>query len=153
MTKPTKWPVHLAKTQISLAFTQSDQSVHCSHEEAFYPLSTQRRLWSDRMAQADLSLRWAHIIMLVLSCAGSCVFGGLWSVRLKLACSATEQEPWDFGYSNYRYNTFLAANNNGTDQTVTDCGMCRLIWAFVFRTWHIQTFSSHGSHYSIQKQD
>ena len=37
-----------------------------------YPLSTQRRLWSDWAdAQADLSLHWVHIILLVLSWGGS----------------------------------------------------------------------------------
>ena len=36
-----------------------------------YPFSTQRRLWSDWAdAQADLSLRLAHAILLVLSCCG-----------------------------------------------------------------------------------
>ena len=39
-----------------------------------YPLSTQQRLWSDwEDAQADLSLCWAHVILLVLSC-GSFVY-------------------------------------------------------------------------------
>ena len=39
-----------------------------------YPLSEQRRLWSDWVdAQADLSLRWAHTHLLVLSCRGSYV--------------------------------------------------------------------------------
>ena len=37
-----------------------------------YPLSAQRRLWSDLAdAQADLSLRWAHSHLLVLSWGGS----------------------------------------------------------------------------------
>ena len=59
MTKPTKWHVHPAKTQISLgirqsrsawAFAQSDQS----------SLSAWI-LWSDwAAAQADPSLQWAH---------------------------------------------------------------------------------------------
>ena len=46
------------------ADAQSDQSLHCPHEEGlgpYYPLSAQRRLrsdWAD--AQTDLSLRWAH---------------------------------------------------------------------------------------------
>ena len=36
------------------------------------PLSAQRRLWSDWAdVQADLNLRWAHDILLVLLCAGS----------------------------------------------------------------------------------
>ena len=34
-----------------------------------YPLSAQRRLWSDWAT--DLSLTWAHTILLVLSCRGS----------------------------------------------------------------------------------
>ena len=37
-----------------------------------YPLSAQRRLWSDCAdAQADLSLRWAHCQFVGLSCRGS----------------------------------------------------------------------------------
>ena len=47
VTKPTKWHVRPAKTQISLGIR---------------PLSAQRRLLSDWAdAQADLSLRWAHV--------------------------------------------------------------------------------------------
>ena len=35
-------------------------------------MSAQRRLWLDWAdAHADLSLRWVHIILLVLSCSGS----------------------------------------------------------------------------------
>ena len=40
-----------------------------------YPLSAQCRLWSDWAdAQADLSLRWARVILLVLSWGGSNMF-------------------------------------------------------------------------------
>ena len=56
--------MHPAKTQISLASAQSDQSLRCPHEEPWvlcYQLSAKRRLWSDWAdAQADMSLRWAH---------------------------------------------------------------------------------------------
>ena len=42
-----------------------------------YPLSAQRRLCPDCVdAQADLRLRLAHVIMLVLSCGGSFVIFG-----------------------------------------------------------------------------
>ena len=37
MIKPTKCHMSPAKTQISLGFPQSDQSLHCLHEEAFHP--------------------------------------------------------------------------------------------------------------------
>ena len=60
MTKPTKWNVRPAKTQISLGI-HAVWSVFAVHmKEAWvlsYPLSAQQRLWSD---WADLSLRWAH---------------------------------------------------------------------------------------------
>ena len=40
-----------------------------------YPLSAQRRLWSDWVdAQADLSLNWAPVISLVLSWGGSVTY-------------------------------------------------------------------------------
>ena len=35
MTKPTKWPVCPAKTRSAWASAQSDQSLHCPHEETF----------------------------------------------------------------------------------------------------------------------
>ena len=60
MTKPTKWNVRPAKTQISLGI-HAGWSVFAVHmKEAWvlsYPLSAQQRLWSD---WADQSLRWAH---------------------------------------------------------------------------------------------
>ena len=63
VTKPTNWRV---------PSKDSDQPGHlpnlispcCPHEKTWvlsYPLSAQRRLWSDWAdAQAELSLRWAH---------------------------------------------------------------------------------------------
>ena len=60
MTKQTKWHVRPAKTQISLirVFAVRKKKA-CDHS---YPLSAQWRLWSDwANAQADLSLRWAHM--------------------------------------------------------------------------------------------
>ena len=65
MTKPTKWRVHPAKTQISLGicpvWSESWLSVWSKFGSLSYPLSAQRSLWSDWAdAQADQSLRWAH---------------------------------------------------------------------------------------------
>ena len=65
-TNPTKWPVHRVNTQISLGirpiWSQSSLSAWRNFGPYSYPLSTQRRLWSDWMhAQSDLSLRWVHI--------------------------------------------------------------------------------------------
>ena len=63
MTKPTKWPVRPAKTQISLCICPvwSESSLKKAWILS-YPLSAQRRLWSDWVdAQADLILRWAHM--------------------------------------------------------------------------------------------
>ena len=64
MTKPTKWHVCPAETQISLGihpvwsvFTVRMKKVWVLS----YPLSAQQRLWSDWAdAQADLSLCWVH---------------------------------------------------------------------------------------------
>ena len=56
MTKPTKWHVRPAKTQISLGI--------CPHEDTLDPypsIERSSKTWSDWVdAQADLSLRWAH---------------------------------------------------------------------------------------------
>ena len=64
MSKPTKWHVHPAKTQISLGirpvwsvFTVRMKKAWVLSYRLSYPLNAQRRLWS---AQTDLSLRWAH---------------------------------------------------------------------------------------------
>ena len=65
-TKPTKQHVRPAKTQISLGIRPvwSESSLSAWRIWACvlsYPLSPQRRLWSDWVdAQADLSLCWAH---------------------------------------------------------------------------------------------
>ena len=74
MTKPTKWHVRPAKTQISLGVrpvwsessldAQADMSSLCAQRVAKDPSflkPTAKTLldWAD--AQADLSLRWAHM--------------------------------------------------------------------------------------------
>ena len=64
-TKPTKWHVCPAKTQISLGicpvWSESSLSAWKKTWVLSYPLKAQRRLWSDWAdAQADLSLCWAH---------------------------------------------------------------------------------------------
>ena len=66
MTKPTKWHVRIHPVWSVFAVRMKKSWV------LRYPLSAQRRLWSDWAdAQADLSLRWTHVILLVLSCCGS----------------------------------------------------------------------------------
>ena len=64
MTKATKWHVRPAKTQISLGIHPVWSVFAVRMNKAWflsYPVSTQRRLWSDWAdAQADLSLRWAN---------------------------------------------------------------------------------------------
>ena len=78
MTKPTKWHMHPAKTQISLGICPV-WSVFAVGVKKYwvlsYPMSAQRSLWSDwEDAQADLSLLGAQVSLLVLSCCGSCYF-------------------------------------------------------------------------------
>ena len=64
--KPTKWHVRPAKIQISLGirpvWSESSLSAMKKAWVLSYPMSAQRRLWSDWAdAQVDLSLRWAHM--------------------------------------------------------------------------------------------
>ena len=73
-TKPTKWSVRPAKTQISLRICPV-WSVFAVHSMGSWGPKVsscgQQRLWSDwEHAQADPSLCWAHITLLVLLCAG-----------------------------------------------------------------------------------
>ena len=64
MTKPTKWPLRPARTQISLGIRPvwSEFAVCMkNHWVLSYPLRALQRLWSDwAVAQADPSLRWAQ---------------------------------------------------------------------------------------------
>ena len=64
VTKPTKWHVRPAKTQISLGIRPVWSVFAVRMKKAWvlsYPLSAQQRLWSDWAdAKADLSLRWVH---------------------------------------------------------------------------------------------
>ena len=72
MTKPTKWHVHPANTQISLGIhpVWSVFIIHMTKAWVLsYPLSAQRKLWSDWVdAQADLSLRWerSHFVGFIM---------------------------------------------------------------------------------------
>ena len=67
--------MHPAKTQISLGIRPIWSVFAVRMKKAWilsYPLSTQRRLWSDWVdAQADVSLHWVQTHLLVLSCRGS----------------------------------------------------------------------------------
>ena len=80
-------PPHDKTNKMTCAPSKSDQPGHPpsligviavrmrKHWVLSYQLSAQRRVWSDWAdAQADLSLRGAHVILLVLSCCGSNVF-------------------------------------------------------------------------------
>ena len=64
MTKPTKWHVRPAKTQISMGICPVWSVFPVHMKKAWvvsYPLSAQRRHWSEWVdSQADLSLRWVH---------------------------------------------------------------------------------------------
>ena len=64
-TKPTKWPVLPVKTLISLGNRRVSSVFVVPMKKPWvlsYPLCAQQRLRSDRAhAQADLSLRWAHM--------------------------------------------------------------------------------------------
>ena len=62
VTKPTQWHVRPAKTQISLGIRPVWSESSLSAWRKLGSLNAQRRLWSDWAdAQADLSLRWAHM--------------------------------------------------------------------------------------------
>ena len=89
MTKPTKLHVHPAKTQISLGIHPVWSVFAVRMKKAWvlsYPLSAQRRLWSDWAdAQADRSLRWAHSH-----------FAGFVMKRFKsvIYCPAAQTQKW-----------------------------------------------------------
>ena len=75
MTKPTKWHVRPAKTQISLGLRPvwSESLLSAWRKLGFLATHWVHSEDSDQTwpAQSDQSLRWVHIILLLLSCGGS----------------------------------------------------------------------------------
>ena len=63
------------RLRLACASAQSDRSLRCPHEESsgpWLPIECTAKTWSDWVdTQADPSLRWAHVILLVLSGGGS----------------------------------------------------------------------------------
>ena len=121
--------------QISLRIS-TDQNLHCAHfdsQDCKFSSCGQWRLWSDCAdAQADLSLRWAHIsdqpAHFHWSESSLCAF-------------------WTAKDAN-----FLHADNEDSDQTAR---MRRLIWVFVGRTFQISLRIStdqnlHCAHFDSQ---
>ena len=99
MIKPTKWLCNPVKVQVSLGvhpvWSESLLSAWREFGVLSYPLSAQRRLWSDWAdAQADLSLRWVHshsVGFVMRRLIFSCVFQGRccllfiwWSCKLNV---------------------------------------------------------------------
>ena len=81
MTKRTKWHVRPAKTQISLGIR-----VFAIRMKICFPLSAQRRLWSD---WADLSLWWEHMPFCWFCLeAAQTIFDGLLSTLLRYGMAA-----------------------------------------------------------------
>ena len=74
MTKPTKWLYAQRRLRSAWASAQSDQSSLSAWRNIgpFAVIGAHCELWSDwASAQVDLSLRLAHVILFVLSSAGS----------------------------------------------------------------------------------
>ena len=113
MIKPTKWHVRPAKTQITLGIRPCWLVFAVrvkKHWVLCYPLSAQRRHWSDWAdAQADLSLHLVHshfvgFVMRRLKWATSrenLSAGGCDQARHNPACSATETEILDLASIHY----------------------------------------------------
>ena len=71
MTKPTKWSVGQARTQICLGIRQVGSESSLSAWRNLGPLATQRAHSEDWSDWKDVSSLGAHAILLVLSCGGS----------------------------------------------------------------------------------
>ena len=69
MTKPTKWPVHPAKSRISIFIVRMKK-----HWVLSYPLSAQRRLIRPGGCPGSESSLGIQVKLLVWLCTGSCVF-------------------------------------------------------------------------------
>ena len=95
-----------AKTQISLGIRPVWSVFAVRMKKAWvlsYPLSAQRRLWSDWAdAQADLSLRWAHTHFVGLSCRGSFMLVIVWVLHACRPLSILSMHA-----ANMRFNTLF----------------------------------------------
>ena len=143
----TKWHVHPAKTQISLGIRRLIRVFAVCIKKAWvlsYPLSTQQSLWSDWAdAQADLSLRWAHM---VLSWGGSNKMSLFTSDHLSLRLTKPTKWPmrpvWSESslyakwVANCKDPMLLHVDNEDFDQDMSFCWFCRvqahLCW------WHFK---------------
>ena len=100
MTKPTKWHVRPAKTQISLGLIRVVAVRMKKAWVLIYPFSTQRRLlsaWAD--AQAELILRWAHSY-----CVGF--------IMRRLRCLLAAQRRWEiYPSAKLLFELYLSAYN------------------------------------------
>ena len=147
--KTNKMSVCPAKTHISLGIRPVWSVFVVRMKKAWvlsYPLSAQRRLWSD---WADAMLIWVFawrtVTLLVLSCRGSIVKShnllnwdcNIWASSCETLPSgfATRYDTnqpaqpqklsWNFGYWNQMYYTIRVAKNKGADQTVqADLFLC-----------------------------
>ena len=104
----------------------SDQSLRCPHEDS-YPLSAQRKLWSDWAdAQTDLSLRWAHMPY--------CWFCHEAAQKISRECHNNKNHSPLPVMLVHMPTTAHSENSDHTGR------MPRLIWVFAGRTCHIVGF-------------
>ena len=98
MTKPTKWPLCLAKTQINLGIPQSDQSLRSELSgelriQAFFMQTEKILIRQGGCPGWPESLLKAQVILLVLSCGSS------YHRRGKRAWTHKDMNPWPFTYN------------------------------------------------------
>ena len=144
--KTNKMSVRPAKTQISLGIRPVWSVFAVRMKVLCYPLSAQRRLWSDWAdTLADLNFHWArsHVVCFIMS---QLIWAYHEKTRLGVCDSYDSNRPAQLQTS---YSLEISAilyypssDNKDADQTAR---MCRLICAFVVRIWHKQVFSWRGS--------
>ena len=155
MIKPTKWHVCPAKTDQIRVFAGHMKKAWVLS----YPLSTQRKLWSDWTdAQADLSLRWAHshfvsfVMRRLKSYLSRLMTKSIkWHVRpAKTQISLGIRQGWsEFLLSAWRKLASLTTHWAHREDSEQTGRMPKLIWVFAGHTVILLLLSWGGSNSRI----
>ena len=135
MSKPTKWHVRPAKTQISLGILPVGSEYSLSAWRRLGSLATHWAHSEDSDQTGRLSLTNYHrtsfsfLNCYIWASSRESLSSGFRPGKIQIGLlSYTDQlESWNFWYSKYRYYTIQVANNKGADQTAQ---MRRLICTF-----------------------
>ena len=144
MTKPTKWPVRPAKTQISLSIC----SLRCPHEEALgLELPIDRTAMTQiRSTQTDLSLCWAHMSFCWFCHAAAQIWDMLHKVCicvLRFHCVSVPYFEIQYWNTIMTYIVYIIMIRSSLIRVYTVCHSACIIWT------HYSLVEPHSSNFRV----